>query len=88
MKDFFLWFILFLFINTYCHGQQFGTTVITHGYQLTGVAPMRGEWMYNMAKAILEKTGGRGCICTYDKISGLFKTEEGSCLNGEVILAV
>ncbi len=86
MKDFFLWFILFLFINTYCHGQQFGTTVITHGYQLTGVAPMRGEWMYNMAKAILEKTGGRGCICTYDKISGLFKTEEGSCLNGEVIL--
>ncbi len=70
---------------------QFGTTVITHGFQLGGQAPVnKGEWIYEMANTILQKANNKGCIRLYDKFSGNFKNLTDKCPNpngdGENIL--
>ncbi len=55
----------------------YGTTVITHGYQLDGNAPIykKGDWAYDMAEAILQKANNKGCIKKYNKNTGKFDTK-------------
>lgn len=68
---------------------NYGTTVITHGWQppLGANPTSEGEWVYNMANAILQRVGGNGCICRYEKETGLFnKISKVPCKKGEVIL--
>lgn len=65
---------------------QFGTTIITHGFQ-DGLAPItENEWAYEMAEAILTRVNNKGCICTYIKTSGIFEKTKGDCKSGEIIL--
>lgn len=68
---------------------RYGTTVITHGWQLpAGNNPTsEGEWVNNMAKAILSKVKGNGCIYRYQKESGIFlPLDNDKCKEGEKIL--
>jgi photosystem II stability/assembly factor-like uncharacterized protein len=62
-----------------------GVTVITHGFQL-GLAPINpGEWAFDMADAILNRTGN-GTIKKYNKESGEFETIKTIGVGGETIL--
>lgn len=84
--------IIFLCISTFafCQNVSYGTTIITHGYQLSGEAPINindnSAWVLNMANAILERAGNQGCICIYNKLTGNFDVKKGNCGNGETIL--
>ncbi|MDF1698711.1 MAG: hypothetical protein P1U56_22855 [Saprospiraceae bacterium] len=74
-------------MNTPTFLPVFGTTVITHGYQLGGDAPIQaGDWAYNMGKSILKKIEDKGCIRRYNKKTGLFDVIRGNCKEGETIL--
>lgn len=68
--------------------KDYGTTIITHGYQANGDAPINnGEWAYEMAKQILKKINGKGCIKRYNKETGRFEVENKAlCVTGENIL--
>lgn len=64
--------IILLFSSTFLFGQNFGTTIITHGYQLSGNTPFdENSWPYKMAYAIIERAGG-GEILTYNKATGRY----------------
>lgn len=68
---------------------EYGTTIITHGYQLPGSsAPIgKDQWAYEMAKAILEKAQN-GAIYRYKKDTGVYEEVEniGDVKKGEKIL--
>ena len=64
----------------------YGTTIITHGFQLTGSAPIdENEWAYQMALEILKKAT-KGVIKVYDKQSGRFIKTKSVGVGGETIL--
>lgn len=65
---------------------KFGTTVITHGYQLGGVPPTnQSDWTFQMALAIVKKHG-KGTVKTYQKSTGRFKTDTEVGVGGETVL--
>jgi hypothetical protein len=65
---------------------KFGTTIITHGYQLGGVSPTnQSDWTFQMALEIVKKHG-KGTIKTYEKSTGRFKTDTEVGVGGETVL--
>jgi hypothetical protein len=72
---------------------DFGTTIITHGYQPPNPDhffphPIEaGGWAYNIGKEILAaRTNNEGCICRYNKTDGNFDVVRGDCNKGETVL--
>lgn len=64
----------------------FGTTIITHGYQLGGTPPTgQNDWTFQMALEIIKKCG-KGTIKIYDKSTGSFKTDTEVGVGGETVL--
>lgn len=73
-------------LNVSSQVNNYGITVITHGYQVGGSAPNNpNDWPLEVAQAIIQRAGGNGCIRLYNKATGLFGTSQG-CTNGEIVL--
>lgn len=65
---------------------EYGTTIITHGWQLDGEAPTNeNDWAFQMALEIIKKHG-KGIIKEYNKDTGSFVSKKIIGEGGEVVL--